>query len=166
MDNVLNSYIPKLLVDLDRTNEDVVTVSTNYFSQQGDVYTLDKRTISPVVLQTTQSVNELRPEISNFYPFSAVTPLEFDGSTLILSPSITTQPTASQMYYVPIYFERYDPNVLSQIDKSFMELTNVVLEESANLDTEDTIQTTPLPEDLNLTIQQLEELLTQLRTLR
>ena len=121
--NILNSYIPKFLVDLNRENEDVITVSTKYFSPAGDVYTLDTRTISPVLIQTTQSLQELRPEISNVYPFAIVTPIEFDGSTLIMSPSITSSPTASQNYYAPIYFERYNSEVILNINKSFSELT-------------------------------------------
>lgn len=121
--NILNSYIPKFLVDLTRENEDIITVSTRYFSVDGDIYTLDKRTISPVLIQTTQSLQELRPEVSNVYPFAIVTPIEFDGSTLIMSPSVTSQPTASQNYYTPIYFERYNSDVILNIDKTFSELT-------------------------------------------
>jgi hypothetical protein len=75
------------------------------------------------MVQTTQSLEELRPEISDVYPFKIVTPLDFDGSTLILTPSIETQPTASQGYYVPIYFERFNPTILNVIDRSFNELT-------------------------------------------
>lgn len=123
MSNILNSFIPKYLVDLNRDNEDIITVSTKYFSQNGDVYELDKRTVSPVMIQTTQSLEELRPEVSDTYPFKIVMPLDFDGSTLLLTPSIETQPTASQGYYVPIYFERFNSEVLRSIDKSFSELT-------------------------------------------
>lgn len=121
--NILNSYIPKVLVELNRNNEDIITVSTNYLSQDGDEYTLDRDTISPILLQTTQSLQELQPEISTTYPFKIVTPLDYDGSTIIISPSVETQPTASQGYYVPIYFERYDPEILNLINQDFAELT-------------------------------------------
>lgn len=120
--NILSSYIPKYLVELVRDNEDIISVQTNYFSPDGDVYVLDKRAISPVLIPTTQSIQELQPRISNVYPFATVTPVEFDGSTLIMSPSVNTIPTASQYYYIPIYFERYNPDVLGIIDKTFSEL--------------------------------------------
>jgi len=121
--NIFNSYIPKFLVDLKKDNEDIIIVSSSYFSPEGDVYELDTRTLSPNLLQTTQSLQELQPEISTVYPFKIVTPLDFDGSTMIQSPSMTTQPTASQGYYAPIYFERYNPDVVRNIDTQFTELT-------------------------------------------
>lgn len=120
--NILSSYIPKYLVELERNNEDIISVQTNYFSPDGDVYVLDKRAISPVLIPTTQSIQELQPRTSNVYPFAAVTSVEFDGSTLIMSPSVNTIPTASQYYYIPIYFERYNTDVLGTIDKTFLEL--------------------------------------------
>lgn len=164
MDNILNSYIPKFLVDINRANDDVLSVSTNYLSPEGDIYTLEKRTISPVLVQTTQSINELRPEISNAFPFSNVTPVEFDGSTLLLSPSVNSQPTSSQMYYVPIYFERFNKSVISNIDKTFYELTNIV-PDTPELETETFVGgDTSTPDDVNTTIEQLQELINQLRT--
>jgi hypothetical protein len=120
--NILDSYIPKFLVDLQKNNDDIITVNTRYFSAAGDVYELDKRTVSPVLIQTTQSLQELQPEISNVYPFKIVTPLDFDGATLIISPSVNTHPTASQGYYAPIYFERYNMDVVNNIDTTFTEL--------------------------------------------
>lgn len=123
MINILNSYIPKFLVDLNRENDDVITVTTNYLSPQGDVYVLDTRAINPVIIQTTQSLQELQPEISTVYPFKIVTPIDVDGSTIILSPTPETQPTASQGYYVPIYFERYRQEFMESINKTFTELT-------------------------------------------
>ena len=121
--NILNSYIPKFLVDLKKNNEDIIIVSSSYFSLNGDVYELDTRTLSPNLVQTTQSIQELQPEISTIYPFKIITPLDFDGSTILQSPSMTTQPTASQGYYAPIYFERYNPDVIRNIDTTFNELT-------------------------------------------
>jgi hypothetical protein len=123
MINILDSYIPKFLVDLNRNNEDIITVRTNYLSPEGDVYELDTRTISPVLIQTTQSLQELQPEISTVYPFKIVTPLDPDGSTVLLSPTVESAPTASQGYYAPIYFERYQPQFLEAVDKTFTELT-------------------------------------------
>jgi hypothetical protein len=123
MSNILDSYIPKFLVDLKKNNEDIITVTTQYFSPDGDVYELDTRTLSPNLIQTTQSLQELRPEISTVYPFKIVMPLDFDGSTILQGPSMTTEPTASQGYYAPIYFERYNPDVIRNIDTQFTELT-------------------------------------------
>jgi hypothetical protein len=121
--NIFNSYIPKFLVDLKKDNEDIIIVSSSYFSPEGDIYELDTRTLSPNLVQTTQSLQELQPEISTVYPFKIVTPLDFDGSTILQSPSMTTQPTASQGYYAPIYFERYNSDVIRNIDARFTELT-------------------------------------------
>jgi hypothetical protein len=123
MINILDSYIPKFIVDLNRNNEDIITVRTNYLSPEGDVYELDTRTISPVLIQTTQSLEELQPEISTVYPFKIVTPLDPDGSTVLLSPTPTAIPTASQGYYVPIYFERYQSEFVQNVDRNFTELT-------------------------------------------
>lgn len=123
MSNILDSYIPKFLVDLNRNNEDIITVSTNYLSLEGDTYVLDTRAVNPILVQTTQSLQELQPEISTTYPFKIVTPIDIDGSTIIVSPTPDTEPTASQGYYTPIYFERYRPEFIENIDKTFTELT-------------------------------------------
>ena len=123
MINILDSYIPKFLVELNRNNDDVINVTTRYLSTEGDVYELDRRAISPIMVQTTQSIQELKPEISNVYPFKVVTPIDPDGSTVILSPTIEAIPTASQGYYVPIYFERYRTEIVDNINKNFTELT-------------------------------------------
>ena len=111
------------MVNLKKNNEDIITVSTKNFSSDGDVFTIDTRVVSPSVIQTTQSLQELQPEISYTYPFKIVTPVDYDGATIIISPSINTAPTASQGYYVPIYFERYNLDVVNNIDKQFTELT-------------------------------------------
>lgn len=121
--NILNSYIPKFLVDLKRNNEDVITVTTQYLSTDGDVYQLDTRTVSTSSIQTTQSLQELQPEISLVFPFRGPVKLDYDNSTLMLVPSITTVPTASQDYYAPVSFERYKQDVVALIDKEFSELT-------------------------------------------
>lgn len=117
------SYIPRFLVNLNRDNGSVINVSTRYFSPEGDVYLLDKRTVSQTVIQTTQSLQELRPEVSDVYPFAIVPPKDADGSTILESPSVQTFPTASQLYYAPIVFERYQQSVMASINKTFTELT-------------------------------------------
>lgn len=124
MTNILNTFISKVVIDLDKNNDDVMYVSTPYFSPRGDVYTLDKRTISPNVLMTTQSLQELIPEVSKVYPFAIVSPIDIDGSTIIFSPSLNTFPTASQNYYNPVYIERYNQDVLYALNREFTELTN------------------------------------------
>lgn len=75
------------------------------------------------MIQTTQSLQELQPEISNVYPYKIVPPTDIDGSTVILSPTIDTNPTASQNYYTPIYFERYDPTIIKLLNTQFTELS-------------------------------------------
>lgn len=129
--NILDSYIPKFFVELNRNNDDVIVVTTQYFSPEGDVYELDRRAVSPIIVQTTQSLQELVPEVSDIYPFRIVTPLDFDGATLIISPSLTAEPTASQSYYAPMYFERYDPSVYTNINTEFTELVAQDLEQVA-----------------------------------
>lgn len=123
MINILDSYIPKFLVELNRNNDDIITVTTEYLSPEGDIYELDKRSVNPILVQTTQSLQELRPEISNIYPFKIVTPIDVDGSTVIISSTPQTFPTASQGYYVPIYFERYQTNFVENVNREFTELT-------------------------------------------
>jgi hypothetical protein len=123
MNSIFSSYLPKFRAELSVQNEDVIIVSASYFSPQGDAYVVDTRVLSPRVIQTTQSLQELEPEVSSVYPYKIVPPTDFDGSTVILSPTITTDPTASQNYYTPIYFERYTPAVIYQIDTRFTELS-------------------------------------------
>jgi hypothetical protein len=126
MNNILDSYIPKFLINVNKGNDDVIFISSSNFSPEGDVYELDERTVSPNVIQTTQSLNELQPEVSTTYPFKIVTPLDVDGVTLLLVPTdAQTVPTASQHYYAPTYFERYRAEFLNKIDKTFNEITNV-----------------------------------------
>lgn len=124
MTNILDTYIPKFLVTLKRKqNDDLIFVSSSKFSDNGDVYTLDTRVISPNVIPTEESLNNLQPEVSDVYPYKIVTPIDVDGATIIYSPTPETQPTASQHYYAPLYFERYRPAVIVSIDSQFTELT-------------------------------------------
>lgn len=122
MASSFSSYIPKVYVESHRNNDDIITVETEYLSPEGDVYVLDKRTVSPLMLPTTQSIEELKPEVSDVYPYKIATPLDDDGATILLSPSIKYPVTASQNYYVPVYFELYKKNVLEAIDRRFTEL--------------------------------------------
>jgi hypothetical protein len=122
VNNIFNNYIPKFIVELDRANEDIRFVSTSYFDATGDVYELDVRTINPIVIQTTQSIEELRPDVSTTFPFKIVLPLDIDGANILLVPTVNNAPTASQHYYTPIYFERYTPEIIRLIDKNFTEL--------------------------------------------
>ena len=143
--NLFQTYIPKFAVDLKRGNDDVIIVSSSYLSPAGDVFYVDKRTLSPVLIQTTQSLRELNPEVSNKYPFRIVCPLDFDGSTMIQSPSINTEPTASQSYYAPIYFERFDADVIRSINRDFVELilpTPSVTQTTTSTGTETDVGTT------------------------
>lgn len=125
MANIFQSYISKLFVDINRNNDDVITISTQFLSPEGDVFTLDRRTLSPNLIKTTGSLQELQPEVSDVYPFKITPPVLEDGTTELLSPTTRTPVTASQNYYVPIYFERYQPDVLRRIDKEFTELVDI-----------------------------------------
>lgn len=132
--DIFQSYISKVFINTNTTNDDVVRITTKKFSPAGDIYELDLRVISPNIIQTEKNINELKPEISNVFPFKIVPPLDPDGSVIILSPTVETEVTASQNYYVPIYFERYDINILRQLDKEFVEfdqedISDIELEE-------------------------------------
>jgi len=126
MASIFQSYISKVFIQTNTDNDDVVTISTQFLSPEGDVFTLDRRTLSPNIIKTTGSLEELKPEVSDIYPFKISTPILQDGSTEILSQTINTPVTASQNYYVPIYFERYTPEVLRRIDNEFTELTTPI----------------------------------------
>jgi hypothetical protein len=121
MANTLNTYISQFLVDRKRDNNDIVTVTSQYIDGN-NIYELDQRVIAPNVVQTEDSLLELKPEISEIYPYKIVLPTESDGSTLLLSRTINTPVTASQNYYVPLYFERYNVNIMRAINKDFEEL--------------------------------------------
>jgi hypothetical protein len=122
MNNIFDTYIPKFLVNLTRDNEDIKYVSSSAFSVEGDVYELDVRVVQPNVLQTEKSIKELRPNVSDTYPFKIVLPLEKDSSNVLQISSTNTFPTASQYYYVPMYFERFTVSTHRTIDKEFKEL--------------------------------------------
>jgi hypothetical protein len=124
--NILRTYVSKVFINSNTRNDDVVQITTQKFSPEGDVYELDRRTISPSMLQTEASLEELEPEVSNTFPFKIVPPEDVDGSVILLSPTADTEVTASQNYYVPIYFERYNLEVLRQVDKDFNELSTPV----------------------------------------
>jgi hypothetical protein len=120
--DIFQSYISKVFINVNTDNDDVVKITTQKFSPTGDVYELDRRVISPSLIETEKSLEDLKPEVSNVFPFKVVTPKDTDGSVVILSPTTETEVTASQNYYTPIYFERYNLDVLRQIDKDFNEL--------------------------------------------
>ena len=124
MTNILDTYIPKFLVTLkSKENNDLIFVSSSNFSTNGDVYVLDTRTVSPNVIATTQSLNELQPDVSDVYPYKVVTALDTDGATIVYTPTLENPPTASQHYYAPLYFERYNAGVVNAIGRQFTELT-------------------------------------------
>jgi hypothetical protein len=120
--NITQNFISKLYVNVNARNDDIIKITTRKFSSSGDTFELDTRAILPSVIQTEKSINELNPEISNTYPFKVVVPVDEAGKTTIYSPTIDYEVTASQSYYVPVYFERYDPDIIREIDKEFREL--------------------------------------------
>jgi hypothetical protein len=122
MASSFDTYLPRFLVERRAKNGDVVTVTSQYLDE-GNIYELDQRVIVPQVVQTEESLLELKPEVSEIFPFKIVLPVEDDGSTLLLSRTVTTPVTASQNYYIPLYFERYNVNIMRAINKDFEELT-------------------------------------------
>jgi hypothetical protein len=126
---IFQSYISKVFISVNTSNNDVIKISSQKFSPAGDVYELDRRVISPNIIQTEKSLDELKPEISNTFPFKVVPPIDADGSVVILSPTAETEVTASQNYYVPVYFERYNLDILREIDKEFTELEAPIISE-------------------------------------
>jgi hypothetical protein len=123
MADVLRNYINKVVAVTDFKNKDVVTIETRGFTEAGDVFTLEERTIAPSLIQTTRDLQELNPETSNTFPYKIVPPKDQDGATILLSPSVDSPVTASQNYYVPIYSERYNIDIIRFIEKDFTELT-------------------------------------------
>jgi len=121
--DIFQSYISKVFINVNTGNDDVVKISTKKFSPTGDIYELDIRAVSPNIIQTEKSLEELKPEVSTVYPFKVVPPTEQDGTIIIYSPTLETEVTASQNYYVPVYFERYNIEVIRELDKEFTELT-------------------------------------------
>jgi hypothetical protein len=119
--NIVQSFISKLYVNINARNDDIIKITTKKLSSGGDTFELDTRTISPNVIQSEKSINELNPEISNTYPFKVVVPTDDTGKTTIYSPTIEFEVTASQSYYVPVYFERYDADIIREINKEFEE---------------------------------------------
>jgi len=120
--NILRGYISKVFIDTKTSNDDVITVTTKKFSPTEEIFELDRRVISPSVLQTEKNLEELEPEVSDVYPFAVVPPEDPNGKTILYSPTIENEVTASQNYYVPVYFERYDLDILREINREFEEL--------------------------------------------
>jgi hypothetical protein len=125
MADVLNTYIPQFLVDRKKDNNDIVTVTSQYLLG-GNIFELDSRVISPNIVQTDESLSELKPEISFVYPYKIVLPTDEDGASVLLSRNVNTPVTASQNYYIPLYFERYDTNIIRALNKDFEEFPPVV----------------------------------------
>lgn len=123
MPNSTVNYISSVLNSVNYSNQETILVSSSVFSPQGDVFTLDFRTLSPNTIITTQSFNNLVVEVSEIPPRKVVTSTDTDGATIILTPSVTSAPTASQNYYIPLRFERFKPEIVSLINKQFTELT-------------------------------------------
>lgn len=125
MADIFQSYISKVFVETQTQNSDVVTIETNFLSPEGDSFTLERRVLDPNLIETTATLNELKPEVSTEYPFKSVPSRDDDGSVVLYSRTIDTPVTASQNYYVPIYFERLQPTILNEIDREFTELLDI-----------------------------------------
>lgn len=123
MPNSTITYVPSFLNSVKGANQEIVLVSSSVFSPQGDVFTLNFGTLNTNTIITTQSFNDLVVETSEIYPRKIVPPTDTDGSTILLITAVTSAPTASQNYYVPLRFERFKQQVTNLIDRQFIELT-------------------------------------------
>jgi len=126
--NVLRSSVNKVIINSDFQNTDIVQIETNVLSSEGDVFSVDRRLVQPSYIQTTGSVVQYEPEVSSVYPYKIETPRDTDGATILFSPDIETPVTASQNYYTKVYYERYNLEILRQLDKVFTELPSRVAE--------------------------------------
>lgn len=123
MPDIFNAtYIRKFFVDANRNNDSLIRVSSQFLSPQGDQFVLEKTTISPTAIQTTQSLEDLQPEVSDVYPFKIVPPKNSEGVTLIRAQTLESFPTAAQNYYIETIFERYNETAMRTVDKRFTEL--------------------------------------------
>jgi hypothetical protein len=138
MTDVFNTYLPRFLADRKKDNNDIVTITSQYL-ENNNIYEIDQRVIEPNVVQTEESLIDLKPEVSSVYPYKIVLPTEEDGATLLLSRTINTPVTASQNYYIPLYFERYNVDIMRAINKDFEEFVDVVLPEEEGPFDEDEI---------------------------
>jgi hypothetical protein len=121
-DNPLQSFVPKVLVSSRFNNKDIVNIETTELDENNFEYKIYERVLQPSAIVTENNLIELQPEISEVYPFKIVPPVTETGVTRLLSPSITTAPTASQNYYLPLYEERYNHDVLRLLVRDFVEL--------------------------------------------
>jgi hypothetical protein len=119
---IFQSYISKIFIKVNTTNDDIIKINSRKLSPEGDVYELDLRTISPKLIPTEKDIEELQPEVSDTFPFKVLVTEDENGRSVLYSPTIENEVTASQNYYVPVYFERYDLDVLREINKDFEEL--------------------------------------------
>ena len=125
---IRKDYISNVYVTTQLTGSNNITVDV-YFSEDGDYFELETESLRKLQSQSIGNIEvhtELDPETINGayeYPYKTRVVRLIDSSSLVYVPSIDTFPTASQYYYAPIVFERYNPVVIRNIDTQFRQLT-------------------------------------------
>jgi hypothetical protein len=102
-------------------------VSTDFFGDDTDTFELVEeslRTFQTQSLGNLDKVTTLDTDIPTVYSYPFKTKVEktLDSASLVYVQSVSTFPTASQYYYVPMVFERYQPSIMRAIDKEFTQL--------------------------------------------
>lgn len=111
MINIQNVIVTKKYVSVNYRNPDIVTIPGSNLTK-----------LVPDLKKFLDNSQQLDLEISTEYPFKIITPTAEDSSSIILSPSLTTFPTASQSYYVPLYAERFIKDFSLALTREFTEL--------------------------------------------
>jgi hypothetical protein len=120
---ILRNSLNKVIISSDVANSDMIKVSTSVLSSNGDVYEVDTRLLTPSLVQTSREVAELNPEVSTSYPYKVIVDRDSSGVVQLYVPDIDIPVTASQNYYVPLYYERYSVPILRVLDRQFTELS-------------------------------------------
>ena len=122
MSNTNISYVSVVYADAKKDNPGKILVTTEYLSPEGDTFELVSEAIPQNAILDSVYQETLRPETSSVYPYKVVVGRTQNGSAVIYAPNIETFVTASQNYYTPMKFERYEPSVIRSLDKTFLEL--------------------------------------------
>lgn len=131
------NYLSNIYVTTQTDFTENIEIYDVSFSEAGDFFTLDVDALRRLQTQSIgniESHSELDPDTINgeyTYPYKVKVPKLIDSSSLIYVPGVDTFPTASQYYYAPIVFDRYNPVIMRGINKNFEQLTVDTIELSS-----------------------------------